>query len=85
MDKAPGLDCFAIALWLFKLEFAQRGGDGFLLNSYGHDKLLKSLSVTFLVLIYEKRGVKELKDFSPIKTSRLVGFTMALWLVNWMC
>ena len=65
-DKAFELDGFPLAFWSFSWEFVKEEVLGFLKEFYEHSRFVKSLNVTFLVLIPKKTNVEDLKDLRPI-------------------
>ena len=65
-DKAPGPDGFSLSFWKFSWDFAKEEVMGFLKEFHEHDRFVRSLNSTFLVLILKKAGAKDLRDFIPI-------------------
>ena len=65
-DKAPSLDDFTMVFWFFLLGCYEGRGYGFFRDFHERDKFVKSLNATFLVLVPNKGGVEDLKDFRPI-------------------
>ncbi|RVW13055.1 Transposon TX1 uncharacterized 149 kDa protein [Vitis vinifera] len=65
-DKAPGPDGFPLSFWQSCWEFVKEEVMGFLKEFHEHDKFVKSLNSTFLVLIPKKAGAEDLRDFRPI-------------------
>ena len=49
-----------------QLGFCEGRGDGFFRHFYERGHFMKSLNVTFFVLIPKKRGAEDLKGFRPI-------------------
>ena len=64
--KAPGLDKFSMAFWLFSWDFVKNEVMSFFKDFHEHNNFVKSLNATFLVLIPKKGGVKDLRNFRPI-------------------
>ena len=54
-DKAPGLDGFPIAFWIFCWDFVKDEVIGFFKEFNDQNKFVKSLNATFLVLIPKNR------------------------------
>ena len=77
-DKASGLDGFSMAFWQFAWDFVKDDVMNFFREFYDHNKFVKSLNATFLVLIPKKAGVEDLRDFRPIS---LVG-SLYKWLAK---
>ena len=65
-DKAPGPDGFSLAFWSFNWDFVKDEVLGFFKEFYEHNKFVKSLNSTFLVLIPKKCNVEDFKDLRPI-------------------
>ena len=65
-DKAPGLDGFTMAFWLFCWDVVKIEIMGFFREFHERGKFVKSLNATFLVLVPKKGGAEDLKDFRPI-------------------
>ena len=65
-DKAPGFDGFSMAFWQSSWGFVKEEVMGFFKEFHDHNCFVKSLNVTFLVLIPKKGGVEDLRDFRPI-------------------
>ena len=55
-DKAPGLDKFSMAFWLFSWDFVKNEVMSFFKDFHEHNNFVKSLNATFLVLIPKKGG-----------------------------
>ena len=53
-DKAPSPDGFPLALWPFSWNFMKDKVLGFFKEFYEHNRFVKSLNATFLVLIPKK-------------------------------
>ena len=66
-DKAPRLDGFTMAFWLFWWDVVKVEIMGFFFREF-HERgrFVKSLNVTFLVLVPKKGGAEDLKDFRLI-------------------
>ena len=65
-DKAPGPDGFPLAFWSYSWDFVKGEVLGFFKEFFEHNKFVKSLNATFLVLIPKGRTVEDLKDLRPI-------------------
>ncbi|RVW86982.1 Transposon TX1 uncharacterized 149 kDa protein [Vitis vinifera] len=65
-DKAPGLDGFTMAFWLFCWDVMKVEIMSFFREFHEMDRFVKSLNATFLVLVPKKGGAEDLKDFRPI-------------------
>ena len=65
-DKALGPDGFPIALWQFTWDFVKEEVIGFFSDFYEHNRFVRSLNSTFLVLIPNKGDAVDIKDFKPI-------------------
>ena len=65
-DKAPGPDGFPLTFWSFSWDFAKDEVLGFFKEFYEHNRFVKSLNATFLVLIPKKCNVEDFKDLRPI-------------------
>ena len=65
-DKAPGPDGFPIAFWLFSWDFVTEEVMGFFKDFFEHNKFVRNLNSTFLVLIPKKENAVDIKDFRPI-------------------
>ncbi|KAJ9691054.1 hypothetical protein PVL29_013294 [Vitis rotundifolia] len=65
-DKAPGPDGFTMAFWLFCWDVLKTEIMGFFKEFHERGRFVKSLNVTFLVLVPKKGGAEDLKDFRPI-------------------
>ena len=77
-DKAPGPDGFTMAFWKFAWDFVKEDVMSFFREFHDHNKFVKSLNITFLVLIPKKVGAEDLRDFRPIS---LVG-SLYKWLAK---
>ena len=64
-DKAPSPYGFPLAFWSFNWDFV-KDILGFFKEFYEHNKFVKSLNATFLVLIPKKCNVEDFKDLRPI-------------------
>ena len=53
-DKAPGLDGFPIAFWIFSWDFVKKEVLGFFKEFHEQSRFVKNLNATFLVLIPTK-------------------------------
>ena len=53
-DKAPGPYGFLLAFWSFNWDFVNDEAMGFFKEFYEHNRFVKSLNATFLVLIPKK-------------------------------
>ena len=65
-DKALGPDGFSMTFWQFAWNFVKVDVMSFSREFYEHDKFVKSLNATFMVLIPKKAGAEDLGDFRPI-------------------
>ena len=65
-DKAPGLDGFTMAFWLFSWDLVKAEIMGFFKEFHERGRFVKSLNATFLVLVPKRGGAEDLKDFRPI-------------------
>ena len=65
-DKVPGLDGFSIAFWHFCWDFVWEEVMGYFREFYEHNKFVRGLNSTFLVLIPRNENTVDLKDFRPI-------------------
>ena len=65
-DKAPGPNGFPIAFWHFSWDFLKEEVMGFFKDFFEHNKFVRSLNSTFLVLIPKKENVVDVKDYRPI-------------------
>ena len=65
-DKAPGPDGFPIAFWLFSSDFVKEEVMGFFKDFFEHNKFVRNLNSTFLVLIPKKENAVDINDFRPI-------------------
>ena len=65
-EKAPGPDGFPIAFWSFCWEFVKGKVMEFFKEFYEKKKFVKSLNVTFLVLIPKKGNIEDVKDYRSI-------------------
>lgn len=65
-DKALGLDGYPLAFWLSSWEFVKEEAVGFFQEFYEHGRFVRSLNITFLVLIPKKRRTEDSRDFRPI-------------------
>ena len=65
-DKAPGLDGFPFAFLVFSWDFVKDEVLGFFQEFYEHNRFVKSLNATLLVLIPKKNNVEDFKDLRPI-------------------
>ena len=65
-EKAPDLDGFSMAFWQFSWDFVNEEVMNFFRQFRETESFVRSLNVTFLVLIPKKGGVEDLKDFRPI-------------------
>ena len=65
-DKAPGPDGFPIAFWLFCWDFVKEEVMGFFKDFFEHNKFVRNLNSTFLVLIPKKENAVDINDFRPI-------------------
>ena len=65
-DKAPGPDGFPIAFWAFSWDFVKNEVLGFFKEFHEHNRFVKNLNATFLVLIPKKQNVEDFKDLRPI-------------------
>ena len=59
-DKAPGLDGFPLAFWSLGWDFVKEEVLGFFREFFEHSRFVKSLNVTFLVLVPKRRTVEDL-------------------------
>lgn len=85
VDKAPSLDEFPMAFWLFLWEFVKIEVMNFFREFCRLGCFMHSLNTTFLVLIMEKWGVKDLRDFRPISLVGGGGYTSGwprCWLIG---
>ena len=64
-EKAPGPNGFPFAFWSFSWEFVKDDVMDFFKELY-EKKFVRSLNVTFLVLIPKKGNVEDIKDYRPI-------------------
>ena len=65
-DKTPGPDSFTVAFWQFNWDIVKKDVMDFFKDFHQQDRFVKSLNSTFLVLIPNKEGAEDLKDFRPI-------------------
>ena len=65
-DKAPRLDGFTMAFWLFCWDVMKVEIMSFFREFHEMGRFVKSLNATFLVLVPKKGGAEDLKDFKPI-------------------
>ena len=65
-NKAPGPNGFPLAFWSFSWDFVKDEVLGFFKEFYEHNRFVKSLNATFLVLIPKKCNVEDFKDLRPI-------------------
>ena len=65
-DKAPGSDGFPLAFWSFSWDFMKEEVLGFFKEFFEYSRFVKSLNVTFLVLVPKRRTVEDLQDLRPI-------------------
>ena len=65
-DKAPSPDGFPLAFWSFKWDFVKNEVLGFFKEFHEHNRFVKNLNDTFLVLIPEKQIVEDFKDLRLI-------------------
>ena len=65
-DKAPGLDGFTAAFWLFSWDFVKLDIMDLFKDFHERGRFGKGLNSTFLVLIPKRKGAEDLKDFRPI-------------------
>ena len=65
-DKAPGPDGFPLAFWSFSWDFVKTEVLGFFKEFHEQGQFVRSINVTFLVLIPKKQNVADLKDLRPI-------------------
>ena len=63
-DKAPGP--VSMAFWLISWEFVKIEMMNFFKDFYDFACFVRSLNLTFLVLILKKGGTEDLRDFKPI-------------------
>ena len=69
-DKAPSLNGFPLAFLVFSWDFVKDEVLGFFQEFYEHNRFVKSLNATFLVLIPKKNNVEDFKDLRPISLVR---------------
>ena len=81
-DKAPGLDDFTMAFWLFCWDVVKPKILGLFRELYFHGTFQRSLNSTFLLLIPKKEGIEDLKDFRPISLVGSVYKLLAKVLAN---
>ena len=65
-DKALGPDGFPLAFWQFSWDFLKKEILGFFNEFYEHNRFVRSMNSTFLVLIPKKGDAMDIKDFRPI-------------------
>ncbi|RVW37823.1 Transposon TX1 uncharacterized 149 kDa protein [Vitis vinifera] len=65
-DKASGPNGFPLSFWQFCWDFVKEKVMGFLKEFHEHDRFVRSLNSTFLVLISKKADAEDLRDFRPI-------------------
>ena len=65
-DKAPGSNGFPLAFWKFYWDFVKDEFMDIFKDFFERGKFVRSLNTTFLVLIPNKGGAKDLSDFRPI-------------------
>ena len=65
-DKASGPDGFPIDFWLFSWDFVKEEVMRFFKDFFEHNKFMRNLNSTFLVLIPKKENAVDIKDFRPI-------------------
>ena len=65
-DKAPGPDDFTMTFWLFCWDVVKPDILGLFREFYLHGTFQRSLNSTFLVLVPNKKGTEDLKDFRLI-------------------
>ena len=65
-DKAPGPDGFSIAFWQFSWDFVKEEIMRFFKEFHEHNKFVRSLNSTFLVLVPKIENVVDIKDFRLI-------------------
>ena len=65
-EKAPGPDGFPMAFWSFSWDFVKNEVLCFFKEFHEHDRFVKHLNATFLVLVPKKQTVEGLKDLGPI-------------------
>ena len=65
-DKAPSLDGFPIAFWIFSWDFVKKEVLGFIKEFHEQSRFVKNLNATFFVLIPKKQTVEDFKDLRPI-------------------
>ena len=81
-DKAPGLDGFTVAFWQFGWDVVKSDIMGLFSDFHEHERFVRSLNSTFLVLIPKRGGVEELKDFRPISLTGSIYKLIAKVLAN---
>ncbi|RVW27485.1 LINE-1 retrotransposable element ORF2 protein [Vitis vinifera] len=82
-DKAPGPDDFTIAFWLFCWDVVKPEILGLFKEFYLHGTFQRSLNSTFLLLIPQKEGAEDLRDFRPISLDAKMDIEKAFDHVNW--
>ena len=65
-DKAPSSDGFNMAFWFFCWDVMKVEVMGVFRDFHEIDRFIKSLNVISLVLVPNKGGAQDLKDFRPI-------------------
>ena len=65
-DKAPSSNGFSLNFWQFSWDFTKEEVMGFLKEFHEHDRFVRSLNSTFLILIPKKAGAEDLRDFRLI-------------------
>ena len=65
-DKAPCLDGFTVAFWQTCWDFVKGEILELFKEFYDQSSFIKSLNITFLVVIPKKGGAEDLGDFRPI-------------------
>nr|CAN79448.1 hypothetical protein VITISV_004425 [Vitis vinifera] len=81
-DKAPGLDGFTMAFWLFCWDVVKSEILGLFREFHLHGTFQRSLNSTFLLLIPKKEGAEDVRDFRPISQVGSVYKLLAKVLAN---
>jgi hypothetical protein len=81
-DKAPRLDGFSVAFFQVCWDVIKFDIMGVFQDFHAHNKFVRSLNATFIVLIPKKPGAIDLKDFRPISLVSRVYKIIVKVLVN---
>ena len=65
-DKVPRLDGYSLAFWQSRWDLVKEEVMGFFRDFHEHERFVRSLNSTFLVLVPKKGDVEDLRDYKPI-------------------